>query len=84
MATIDISRAKEEFDEIARRAEAGETTVITRDDRPTLVVSPVASKYYPRPKRFGLLRGKIWLAPDFNHTSQEMIRDWEGGDDDPA
>lgn len=84
MTHMSYEDAKARFDELARKARAGETTVVTRDGREVFRVAPVEPVYKPQPKRPGLLTGKIRMAPDFNETPEEIIRDWEGAHDDPA
>ena len=32
----------------------------------------------PRERRLGSLKGKIWIAPDFDDTPQEIIDAFEG------
>lgn len=49
MTTIDISRVNDELDDILRRAEAGETVVVTRESRPAFSIVPSPPQLEPRP-----------------------------------
>ncbi len=84
MTTIDISRIRDELDEILRRAEAGETVVVTRGSRPAFSIVPGPPRFEPRPVTVGALRGQVWIADDFDQTPEGVIRDWESAHDDPA
>jgi prevent-host-death family protein len=68
---IPIKDAKELFEDLIRRAEAGEQVVVTRDGKPVAEIT--ASKDSPaEPSKFGTLprvgafEGQIWIADDFD------------------
>ena len=39
-------------------------------------------KASPPRRKIGLLEGQIWIAPDFDETSEEIIRAFEGAFED--
>lgn len=44
MADMDTEEGKERFDELVRKAENGETTIITRDGKPVAELVPAKAK----------------------------------------
>lgn len=65
------------FSEFLERAERGETVVITRRGKEVARLTPPEAK----PKRQGgWMKGKIWMAPDFDDTPEEIIELFEGRD----
>lgn len=44
MADVSTKEGKDRFDELVRKAEAGETTTITRDGEPVASIVPVPKK----------------------------------------
>jgi prevent-host-death family protein len=70
VVNIPIKDAKEMFEDLVRRAEAGEHVVVTRDGKPVAEIGPMASQ---RPKKsiLGAMKGDIWMAPDFDELGPE-------------
>ncbi|CDX24853.1 Prevent-host-death family protein [Mesorhizobium sp. ORS 3324] len=65
---ISIAEAKAKLSELVSRAEAGEEIVLTRHGKVAArIVPPVAD---PLP-RIGALKGKIWIADDFDELGPE-------------
>jgi len=68
--TFSVAEAKAKFSELLLRAEAGERLTVTRHGRP--VVDIVASEEArPKSKLRGAMKGKIWIAPDFDELGAE-------------
>ena len=64
-----ITEAKAKFSALLRRAEAGEEIVVTRRGKPVArIVPPRAIK---RPSLHGAMKGRIWIAPDFDELGPE-------------
>ena len=64
---VTVHFAKTHLSRLLARVEAGETVVIARGDKPVAKLSPAA----PRPKRrFGRLKGKIRIGPEFLNRCQ--------------
>lgn len=75
-APVNVHEAKTHLSRLLERAEAGEEIVIARNGRPVARLVP----YRPlrQPRKFGQYRGKVWVAPDFDRTSDEIVRLFEG------
>ena len=80
---VNMHEAKTHLSKLGERAWQGEEVVIARDGEPYLYLRPYRGATKPRP--LGLLKGKIWMAPDFDETPQDVIDAFEGkGSIDPA
>jgi prevent-host-death family protein len=63
MTTVTIHAAKIQLSQLIARVEAGEQVVIARRDKPVARLVPVEPA---RPKRrFGSMKGKVWVGPEF-------------------
>lgn len=76
--TVNIHDAKTHLSRLVERVEAGEEIVIARGGKPVARLVPL--KLRTRPRQLGTLRGKIWLAPDWDspEVNAEIARDFEG------
>lgn len=63
-AAINIHEAKTHLSRLVEKASAGEEIIIAKAGRPIARLVPLASVV--KPKKLGLLRGKIGIAPDFD------------------
>jgi prevent-host-death family protein len=69
MTTVTIHAAKTQLSKLIARAEAGEEVIIARRDKPVVRLVPVEPA---RPKRkFGAMKGKVWVGPEFFEPLQE-------------
>lgn len=78
MERVNIHEAKTHFSKLVERVEAGEEIVIARSGRPVAKLVPYVGRKEPR--KLGTLRGKIWMAPDWDsdETNEEIWREfWE-------
>ena len=67
---VNIHEAKTHFSKLVARAEAGEEVVVRRGPTP---VAKIVRYEAPRtPRRLGALRGRIWIAEDFDRTPEEF------------
>jgi len=74
--TVNMHQAKSSLSRLVERALAGEDVVIARNGEPLVRLVPVSKTRKARvPER---LKGKVWMAPDFDEMSEEELRDWEG------
>jgi prevent-host-death family protein len=62
--TINIYEAKTQLSRIIDRAAAGEDIVISRNGKPVARLCQLSQ--VPRPIEFGVLKGRIEVAPDFD------------------
>ena len=62
--TVNIFEAKTQLSKLVEKAERGEDVIIARAGKP---VARLTQLYPEKPKvRFGGLKGKIWIADDFD------------------
>lgn len=62
--TVNIFEAKTQLSKLVERAEKGQDTIIARAGKPVARLTQIEPK--KRPIRFGLLKGKIHIADDFD------------------
>lgn len=62
--TINIHEAKTHLSRLVDQAAAGKEIVIAKAGKPMARLVPLVQE--PKPKKFGLLKGKIWIAEDFD------------------
>ena len=76
MPIYTIHAAKTNLSKLVARAEAGEEIVLARGKDPVARIVPMA----PKPKRkFGRLKGKIRVGPEFfEPLPEEELSLWEG------
>ena len=80
---MNMHEAKTQLSKLGERAWQGEEVVIARDGEPYLYLLPYRGA--AKPRALGLLKGQIWMAPDFDETPQEVIDAFEGkGSADPV
>ncbi|MFN8224846.1 MAG: type II toxin-antitoxin system prevent-host-death family antitoxin [Gaiellales bacterium] len=79
---VNIHEAKTHFSKLVERAAAGEEIVIAKAGEPRARLVPLAPAP-PRRRKPGSMKGKIWLAPDWDSPEvNEAIADlFEKGDD---
>ena len=76
MITINICDAKTQLSKLAERAAAGEDVIIARGGKPVARLTRLAQ---PRALRFGVLKGKVKVAKDFDAPlSTEVLAQFEG------
>ena len=71
-----MHQAKTSPSRLVERALAGEDVVIARNGQPLVRLVPIPQKREPRIP--GRMKGKIWIAPDFDQMSEDELADWEG------
>jgi prevent-host-death family protein len=62
--TVNIFEAKTNLSKLIARAEKGEDVVIARAGKPVVRLTRLEPR--KKPVRFGGLKGKIWIAKDFD------------------
>jgi prevent-host-death family protein len=74
---VNIHEAKTQLSRLVEDAANGEEIVIAKAGRPVARLTSLAPTRGPR--RPGFLKGKIWIADDFDAPLPEAIlRDFEG------
>ena len=66
---VSIAEAKAKLSELVSRAEAGEEIVLTRHGKVAARIVPPAKEHLL--PRIGALKGKIWIADDFDELGPE-------------
>jgi prevent-host-death family protein len=67
---VNMHQAKSSLSRLVERALAGEDVVIARNGEPLVKLVPIPKE---RKRRMpGRLKGKIWMAPDFELTDAEI------------
>jgi prevent-host-death family protein len=75
---VNMHQAKSSLSRLVERALAGEEVVIARDGEPLVKLVPVPKQRKPRVP--GRLKGKVWMAPDFEFTDaeiEELFERWD-------
>ena len=72
MASISVYQARAELSRLIERALAGEEIVIAKAGKPMARLVPIEPR---RPRKSGFLKGKIWIADDFNAPLPDDILD---------
>ncbi len=68
---VNMHEAKSQLSKLGKLAWEGEEIVITKAGEPYLRLEPYRQ---PKTKRkSGVLKGQIWIAPDFDETPQDVI-----------
>lgn len=69
---VNLYEAKTNLSDLVERAAAGEEIVIAKAGKPKARLVPLA----PKPKRkFGGMKGKVWIADDFDDPLPDEILD---------
>ena len=77
---VNIAEAKAKLSRLVDEAEAGKPTIIARAGRPVAQLVPLGEA--PPKRRFGLLKGKMTIAADFDTPLPvEVINSFYGGDE---
>jgi prevent-host-death family protein len=70
MMKVNLAEAKAHLSELVEAATKGEVVVIARRNVPLVTLQPVQARR--NKPGFGLLRGKIDLAPDFDAPLEDF------------
>ncbi|MGH6912288.1 MAG: type II toxin-antitoxin system Phd/YefM family antitoxin [Geminicoccales bacterium] len=71
MKTVNIHAAKTHLSRLVDEAASGEEIVIAKAGKPLARLVPFATGHEPR--KPGLMKGKIWIADDFDEPLPEEI-----------
>ena len=71
--TVNIHEAKTNLSSLIAEVEAGEEVVIARAGKPVAKLVPIKSRVArtKRRKLAGVMKGKIWIGPDFDDPLPE-------------
>lgn len=71
MRQVNIHEAKTHLSQLLEEAARGEQIVIARAGKPVALLVAINDDTTPRPR--GLLKGKVWIADDFDAPLPEEI-----------
>ena len=71
MDTVNIYEAKTRLSQLVDKAAAGEDVVVSRNGKPLVRLTRLESA--PRRIKFGLLKGKVTIAPDFDAPLPDAV-----------
>jgi prevent-host-death family protein len=74
---VNVYEAKTQLSKLLQQVEAGDEIVIARHGKPIARLVPLQRTATPR--QLGSLRGKLWIAPDFDEPDAELIDLMEHG-----
>ena len=75
---VNMHEAKTQLSALGKKAWQGETIVIAKAGKPYLDLVPHKGERIKRkPGRF---KGRIWIAEDFDKTSENIINAFEGSE----
>jgi prevent-host-death family protein len=69
MPTVNIFEAKTQLSKLVELAEQGQDTIIARAGKPVARLTKLETA--KKPIRYGALKGKIWIADDFDAPLSE-------------
>ena len=76
--TVNIFEAKTQLSKLIEKVEQGEDVVIARAGKPVVRLTQLVSE--KKPIVFGLMKGEIWVADDFDDPlPDEIIAEFEDG-----
>jgi prevent-host-death family protein len=75
--SVGMHEAKTTLSRLVDAARSGEEVVITRRGMPVVKLQPIGA--LPRKSMFGVLKGQIWMADDFDELPEEILKDFEDG-----
>jgi prevent-host-death family protein len=77
MRTVNIFEAKTQLSKLVTTVEGGEDVIIARAGKPVARLTQLEPK--KRPIRFGLLKGKLHIADDFDAPlPDDVLAEFEG------
>lgn len=82
MLIRSVTDAKEQLSSLLVRVEKGEDVVIARSGKP--VARLVRYESSQEPRKFGALKGQIWISPDFDAPDDETEKLFYEGSIEPS
>lgn len=70
MQIINIHQAKTNLSRLIEKTLSGEDVIIAKAGKPVAKIVPY--KKTSKPRKLGLWKGKVWVAPDFDEESEEI------------
>lgn len=77
---VNVLEAKTQLSRLLDRAEAGEDVIIARAGHPVVRLVPITRGSLDAPRILGALKGKGWMADDFDAPLEENFLVTPGAD----
>lgn len=77
---VNVLEAKTQLSRLLDRAEAGEDVIIARAGHPVVRLVPITAGALDAPRMLGALKGKGWIADDFDVSLDEEFLITPGAD----
>lgn len=74
MSVTNIHEAKSQLSKLIKRAAEGEEIIIAKAGEPVAKIVPIKKKKREKTRRLGFWKGKVWIAPDFDETPEEIMK----------
>ena len=71
MTIVNMHEAKTNLSKLVKRAAAGEEIIVARAGEPVAKIIPYTAPP-KKPRVPGSMKGKIWIAPDFDELPEEV------------
>ncbi len=85
---VNMDEAGSNLSQLGELAWQGEEVIIAKAGKPFLRLTPYDNPEHeddqPKRRPLGLLKGQIWIAPDFDDTPEELIDLFYEGEISPA
>lgn len=78
---VNVLEAKTQLSRLLDRAEAGEEVIIARAGHPVVRLVPISTGPHDASRVLGALKGKGWIADDFDAPLDEDLLFTPGADD---
>lgn len=79
MTRVSVEQIKIDLTTYLQRVEDGETILVVRSDKPVAELRPVARRFAPERRPFGLCAGEFTVPDDFDAPlPEEILADFEG------
>jgi prevent-host-death family protein len=77
---VNLYEAKTKLSQLVEDAARGEEIIIAKNGEPMAKLVSVKAEAKPQKRQLGQLKGKVWLAPDFDAADAEIERLFYEGD----
>lgn len=79
MQVYNIHEAKTNLSKLIAKTQNGEEVIIAKAGKP--IAKLTSCKKPLKPRKLGLLKGKIWVPDDFNEEDEEINKMFYGEED---
>jgi len=69
---VNVHHAKTHLSKLLAEVEKGQEIIVARDGEPIAKIVP----FKKNRMTFGDLKGKIWMADDFDELPDELLKEW--------